>query len=104
MLQNCHLGRTFMPALETIVLGLEEDAANIHEDFRLFLTSTPCDYFPISILQNSVKVTTEPPRGVKANLKRTYGQMDQEYLDKCPMKAETWRKLLFNLSFFHSNL
>lgn len=72
MLQNCHLGASFMPRLEVMVLELQEQKDSIHEDFRLYLTSMPADYFPVSVLQNSVKVTTEPPRGVKANLKRTY--------------------------------
>jgi len=32
----------------------------------------PVDYFPASILQNGLKMTTEPPAGLKANLKRTF--------------------------------
>jgi len=44
----------------------------IHEDFRLIMTSMPVDYFPAAILQNGLKMTTEPPRGIKANLKRSY--------------------------------
>jgi dynein heavy chain len=101
MLQNCHLGRTWMPQLEKIVLNFAEDKDNIHEDFRLFLTSMPADYFPVSVLQNSVKLTTEPPRGLRANLKRTYGGMSQEYIDNC-QKPQIWRKLLFSFSFFHA--
>ena len=62
-----------MPKLEKIVLEFPENQETIHEDFRLFLTSMPADYFPVSVLQNSVKLTTEPPRGMRANLKRTYG-------------------------------
>lgn len=93
-----------MPKLEEMVLALAEEKDSIHEDFRLYCTSKPADYFPISVLQNSVKVTTEPPRGVKANLKRNYLQINQEYLDACPQKPEIWRKLLFNLSFFHANI
>lgn len=61
-----------MEELEKIVLGFKETATSIHEDFRLFLTSMPADYFPVSVLQNSVKLTTEPPRGMKANMKRTW--------------------------------
>ena len=61
-----------MEELEKIVLGFKETSTSIHEDFRLFLTSMPADYFPVSVLQNSVKLTTEPPRGMKANMKRTW--------------------------------
>lgn len=61
-----------MPSLEKIVLEFVEVKDTIHEDFRLFLTSMPASYFPVSVLQNSVKLTTEPPRGMKANMKRTY--------------------------------
>ena len=32
----------------------------------------PVDYFPASILQNGLKMTTEPPSGLKANLKRMF--------------------------------
>jgi hypothetical protein len=51
---------------------LRENARSVHKDFRLILTSMPEDYFPASILQNGVKMTTEPPRGLKANLKRIF--------------------------------
>mmetsp|Transcript_30329 Transcript_30329/g.22069 ORF Transcript_30329/g.22069 Transcript_30329/m.22069 type:complete len:360 (-) Transcript_30329:774-1853(-) len=100
MLQNCHLGESFMPALEKIVSNFP-DQADMHEDFRLFLTSNSVPYFPVSVLQNSIKLTTEPPRGIKANLKRTYAGLDDKYLEDCK-KPELWRKLLFGLSFFHA--
>lgn len=61
-----------MPQLENLVINFANEEAEIHQDFRLFLTSMPADYFPVSVLQNGVKLTTEPPRGLKANLKRTY--------------------------------
>jgi len=92
-----------MSTLEKLVLQFSEDKDKIHEDFRLYLTSMPADYFPVSVLQNSVKLTTEPPRGMKANLKKTYSNIDQAFLDKCS-KPEIWRKLLFSLSFFHATI
>lgn len=39
-----------MPTLEKIVLAFGDQKENIHEDFRLFLTSMPADYFPVAIL------------------------------------------------------
>jgi len=39
-----------MEDLEKIVLGFKENQATIHEDFRLFLTSMPASYFPVSVL------------------------------------------------------
>ena len=61
-----------MPTLEKFVLEFAERKDEISPDFRLFLTSMPADYFPVAVLQNSLKLTTEPPRGLKANLKRCF--------------------------------
>ena len=61
----------------------------------------PAEYFPVTVLQNGVKLTTEPPRGLKANLKRTYQEFSEQYFNDCK-KPEAWKKLLFGLSFFHA--
>lgn len=72
MLQNCHLFKSWMPTLENICNSFIDKAEQIHEDFKLILTSQPKDFFPASILQNGLKITTEPPSGLKANLERTF--------------------------------
>ena len=82
-----------MPKLEEIVNKFEEEK-DIDEDFRLFLTSMPVDYFPVSILQNGLKLTTEPPRGIKANLKRSYNDLTEESFAH---SRPEWKRLLFGL-------
>ncbi len=102
LLQNCHLARSWMPNLEKIVENLASNLdEQINPDFRLFLTSMPADYFPVRVLQNGLKLTTEPPRGLKANLKRSYMEFSQNFLDECD-KPVLWRKMLFGLAFFHA--
>jgi len=93
LLQNCHLFRSWMTQLENIVNNFA-DETNINNDFRLFLTSMPVNYFPVSILQNGLKLTTEPPRGIKANLKKSYNELTEDDFDH--VKPE-WNRLLFGL-------
>jgi len=101
MLQNCHLARSWMPSLEVIVNNFSGEENDIHPEFRLYLTSMPDECFPVSVLQNGVKLTTEPPRGLRANLKRSYQEMSDHYINDCK-KPDIWKKLLFGLVFFHA--
>jgi electron transfer flavoprotein alpha subunit len=57
----------------------------------------------VSVLQNGVKMTNEPPKGMRANLKGTWlGLMTQDIFDCCHEKRAEWKKLLFGLTFFHA--
>jgi dynein heavy chain len=101
-LANCHLSISFMPTLEKIIAAIP--SSNPHKDFRLWLSSSPHPQFPIAILQASLKMTTEPPKGLKANLSRLYSNLiTEESFERC-QKSEVYKKLLFSLCFFHSVL
>jgi dynein heavy chain len=98
-LQNCHLCTSWMSELERIVEEFDRD--QLHPKFRLWLSSMPSDAFPVSILQNGVKMTNEPPKGLRANLNNTYYKMDDNDLNKTD-KPHEYKKLLFGLAFFHA--
>lgn len=101
-LANCHLSLSWMPKLDKLIEQLQSDA-NTHNDFRLWLSSSPHPEFPISILQAGIKMTTEPPKGLKANMKRLYNLMTEEKFSHCT-RQDKYKKLLFCLCFFHSIL
>jgi dynein heavy chain, axonemal len=77
-LQNCHVASSWMLKLESIVDDLAKPNSAVHEDFRLWLTSMPTKIFPVQVLQNSMKLTNEPPYGVRANIGSTYSNMTEE--------------------------
>ncbi|CDI74192.1 hypothetical protein EPH_0001780 [Eimeria praecox] len=72
LLQNCHLGLGFLKQLSVIVSDLAMQTP--HKDFRLILTTVPCDDFPSAILLRSLKLAYEPPQGLRQNLIRIYSE------------------------------
>ena len=99
VLQNCHLAVSWMPSLEK--LCEEMLVMDLHDDFRLWLTSMPTPKFPIPVLQIGIKLTNEPPKGLKANLTRTFIDMKPEIFEGCA-KPVPFKKLVYGLAFFHS--
>uniref|UniRef100_A0A7S3YRZ4 AAA+ ATPase domain-containing protein n=1 Tax=Lotharella globosa TaxID=91324 RepID=A0A7S3YRZ4_9EUKA len=81
--------------------GKEEIPFKCHDNFRLWITCEAHPKFPISLLQTSIKMTMEPPKGIKAGLLRSYSEVvDEERLGRVP--EERWRNLVFSLCFLHS--
>ena len=75
---------------------------DINQDFRLILTSMPCDYFPVSVLQNGMKLTNEPPQGLKNNLISSYNDLTEQRMVIQESKTNNLYKLTFCISLFHA--
>jgi dynein heavy chain len=98
LLQNCHLGLPFLTMLEETLRVTKRE--NVHEEARLWITSEPHSLFPIGLLQMSIKLTNEPPQGIKAGLIRSYSWLSQDVLDA--FRRPEWKPLLFTQCILHS--
>lgn len=59
----------------------------------------------MSVLQNGVKMTNEPPTGLRENMLRSYRSYpvkDQDFYEGCPGKQRAFTKLLYGITFFHA--
>ena len=61
--------------MESIIKKISSGETEVNPDFRLFLSSMPTSTFPVTVLQNSIKVTNEPPKGLRANVKRAFNEL-----------------------------
>ncbi|XP_060586003.1 dynein axonemal heavy chain 6-like [Ruditapes philippinarum] len=100
-LQNCHLAASWMLPMEELVKDISEKPDQIHDEYRLFLSSMPSTKFPVSVLQNSVKVTNEPPKGLKANTRRAFAEITPNYFEDHVL-GNDWRRIVFGVCFFHA--
>ena len=98
MLENIELVAGWLPKLEKKLESLEEGADPL---FRVFLSAMPQPVVPVPILQKSIKLTNEPPSGLKANLKRAYLNFTEAIWENSSKQSE-FKAIIFALCFFHS--
>ena len=68
MLQNVHLMLAFLIDLEKKLDAFAIEGSN--PNFRIFLSSDPNNDIPICLLKKSIRLTNEPPQGLKPNMRR----------------------------------
>jgi dynein heavy chain len=61
ILNNCHLAIPYMAEMEDI---MNPKGKEIHDNFRIWLTTESVPDFPLGLLQLAIKVGYEPPKGI----------------------------------------
>jgi len=101
LLANCHLMMSWLGELDKIIESMPTRQPN--PAFRLWLSSSPDPNFPIGILQRGLKMTTEPPKGLKANMTRLVNNISEAKFQNAG-KPHKYKKLLFAMCWFHAVL
>uniref|UniRef100_A0A803WAA3 Dynein axonemal heavy chain 17 n=1 Tax=Ficedula albicollis TaxID=59894 RepID=A0A803WAA3_FICAL len=106
ILQNIHLVARWLDALEKLVEHHSEDSHPEYRLYRLFMSAEPAPspethIIPQGLLDNSIKITSEPPTGMRANLHGALDLFSQETLEQCSKETE-FRCILFALCYFHA--
>uniref|UniRef100_A0A8C4PUN9 Dynein axonemal heavy chain 11 n=1 Tax=Equus asinus asinus TaxID=83772 RepID=A0A8C4PUN9_EQUAS len=101
--QNVHLVAKWLGTLEKL---LERFSQGSHRDYRVFMSAesapTPNEHIiPQGLLENSIKITNEPPTGMLANLHAALYNFDQDTLEVCS-KEQEFKSILFSLCYFHA--
>ncbi|XP_030631579.1 dynein axonemal heavy chain 9 isoform X2 [Chanos chanos] len=103
ILQNIHLVAKWLSTLEK---KLEQHGEGSHQNFRVFISAEPSSspeghIIPQGILENSIKITNEPPMGMHANLHKALDNFNQDTLEMCARENE-FKSILFALCYFHA--
>ncbi|XP_071672611.1 dynein axonemal heavy chain 9 isoform X18 [Patagioenas fasciata] len=103
ILQNIHLVAKWLSSLEK---KLEQHSEGSHQDFRVFISAEPAPspeshIIPQGILENSIKITSEAPTGMHANLHKALDNFNQDTLEMCTRENE-FKSILFALCYFHA--
>jgi dynein heavy chain len=99
VLNNVHLMPRWLSVLEKKLEEYSQPAAGTHEGFRVLLSSDPAKSIPVSILDRAIKITSDPPSGLKANLKQAFACFSAETYEELEPRT---KGILFGLCHFHA--
>jgi dynein heavy chain, axonemal len=97
VLNNVHLMPRWLIDLEKKLDEFALEGSN--KKFRLFLSSDAANSIPIGLLNRCIKITNEPPAGLKANIKRAFASLNKESFEDFDSKMKS---ILFGLCHFHA--
>lgn len=103
ILQNIHLVQKWLSTLEK---KLESTVVDSDPMYRVYMSAEPAasaasHIIPQGILEASIKITNEPPTGIKANVHKAMDQFSQDTLEMCARENE-FKSLWFSLCYFHA--
>lgn len=92
MLCNIHLMVDWLSELEKKLDFFKQDI-NTNKDFRVFVSAEFNPDIPSGLLNRAIKLTNEPPLGMKANMKKALSM----FKDTMDAKDTKERAILFGL-------
>ena len=90
--------------LESIICKINT-LQDINPNFRLWLTTLPCNYIPNLVLGDSIKLAIEPSDLLRDNILEHFTNSliaKPEYYNKYPSKAANFTKLIYSIVFLLS--
>lgn len=89
------------PVIEVLDEEIPFEGQKGHKDFRVFLSAEPSNVIPIGVLQCSVKLTSEPPTGIRQNIVRAMMNFSDEPWERSAKPTE-YRCIMYSMCFFHA--
>jgi len=67
--------------MDNLVQELIDNPLDVNQNFRLFLSLVPSKNVPTFVLQNSLKVAIEPPKTLRAKMKKSFANMSIDFFE-----------------------
>eukprot|EP00736_Rhodelphis_marinus_P001164 Rmarinus@m.23243 len=98
LFQNGHLAMKLVAEIHKQLATM----TSVDSCFRLWVTAEPREDFPVTVIQDVVKVAVEPPKGLRAGMERCLSTVSEDMFESpdCPL----WRRMVYSLCFLHATV